>query len=222
MFNEVKNIYNDYHTEKDFLKKNNYSYLSSSNSIPCYRIDNDTSATVVVLVIGESHSRNHCSLYGYSRKTNPLLEKIKPELWLFDDVISPANTTILSLQKMLTFATITNPQPIYTQPSLLDIYNRTGYKTWWISNQQVSGVHDTWSKLYAQKAHHPYFINTTNSWHNFSFDENIFPYLDTALQDNAKDKFIVLHLIGNHERADRRYTSAFNVFTSTNDLPNVA
>ena len=172
-----------------------------------------------VLIIGESHSRNHSSIYGYARKTNPLLEKINSNFFVFDNVISPANTTVLCLQKMLSFATIKNPNLLYTQPSLLDIYNKVGYKTWWISNQQISGKHDTWSKLYGQKAATKYFINTTNSWTNYSFDENLFPYFDTALHDAAKNKFIVLHLIGSHERADKRYTSAYNVFMATMQLP---
>ena len=52
----------------------------------------------VVVVIGESLSRYNCSLYGYEKETNPLLEKLqssgKGELVLYNDVKSPALATI--------------------------------------------------------------------------------------------------------------------------------
>ncbi|MEY4926152.1 MAG: hypothetical protein RI894_588 [Bacteroidota bacterium] len=219
MFNEVKTAYKDYQAEKDFLKHGSYDYLSNIQQVKSYKLSSDTTSKVFVLVIGESHSRNHASLYGYARNTNPLLTKRKDELFIFDDVISPAATTVRSLQKVLSFATLKQPELLYSQPSLLDIFNNIGYKTWWISNQQVSGQHDTWSKLYAQKATEKCFINTTNSWLNYSFDENIIPYFEAALKDKAKNKLIVLHLIGSHERADKRYTEKFNTFTETTNLP---
>lgn len=219
MFNELKDAYTQYEDEKEMLLKENYNYLNNAHKIDSYQLPVNKSSNTVVLIIGESHSRNHMSLYHYPRNTNPSLSKIAPELLIFDNVISSAQTTILSLQRMLSFATINNPKPLYTEPSLLEIFSAAGYKTYWISNQQVSGRHDTWSKMYGQKANTHYFINSTNSWLHYSFDEHILPYFEQALADSAKNKLIVLHLIGSHERYDRRYPSSFDFFTTEKPLP---
>ncbi|MDI9320840.1 MAG: phosphoethanolamine transferase [Phycisphaerales bacterium] len=219
MFNELKDAYALYEDEKEILRKDNYNYLNSAHKIDSYQLAGNEDENTFVLVIGESHSRNHMSLYHYPRCTNPLLSKIAPELLVFDNVVSAAQTTILSLQRMLSFATINNPTPLYTEPSLLEIFGATGYKTYWISNQQLSGRHDTWSKLYGQKANTHYFINSTNSWLNYSFDEHILPYFEQALADSTKKKLIVLHLIGSHERYDRRYPFSFDFFTTEKPLP---
>lgn len=212
-FNEIFSIYKSYTIQKDFLKKNNYAYLNKNQCPNCYALDNN--GKTIILVIGESHARFHMSLYGYGRETNPLLGSIKNNLHIFSNVISPATTTISSLQKMLSFATIKDIQPLFSEPTLLDIFNSLGYKTWWLSNQQISGIHDTWSKLYGEKALTHIFINSTNNWHNYSFDENLFPYYDNALKDTAAKKLIIVHLMGSHERADKRYSSKFNLFTTT-------
>jgi len=53
---------------------------------------NNGQATYIV-IIGESTSNWHMQLYGYNRETNPLLSKIKDELIIFKDVISPNTHT---------------------------------------------------------------------------------------------------------------------------------
>ena len=56
------------------------------------------------------------SLYGYKQETNPLLKKIEKEgdLYKFIDVISPHSTTILSLEKALTFYNYEGSKEWYT------------------------------------------------------------------------------------------------------------
>lgn len=220
MFNELQDAFAQYKQEKALLgKENNYAYLKKVQAVPCVHLASDSAAKTIVLVLGESLSRHHMSLYGYGRSTNPLLTSTANELVVFDDVISPAQTTIMSLQKMLSFATIKQPDLLFTQPTLLDVFNRAGYKTYWISNQQVSGIHDTWSKVYAQKASAPIFVNNTNSWLHYSFDEQLLPHFATALKDTSKYKLIVLHLLGNHMRYDKRYTASFERFSSAQAFP---
>ena len=55
-----------------------------------------------VIIVGESISRLHMSLYGYNRNTNPLLKKINGELLVYKNVISPHAYTTGSLRKALT------------------------------------------------------------------------------------------------------------------------
>ena len=53
----------------------------------------------IVLIIGESHNRNHSSLYGDEKNTNPNLKEklMQGNLFLFSYVISAATTTIPSV-----------------------------------------------------------------------------------------------------------------------------
>ena len=57
-----------------------------------------------IVVIGESTSRLHMSLYGYERQTNPKLESMKKELKIFNNVFASRPNTIESLEQVLTFA----------------------------------------------------------------------------------------------------------------------
>jgi heptose-I-phosphate ethanolaminephosphotransferase len=53
-----------------------------------------------VLILGESCNRNHMSLYGASRKTNPNLEN-RNDLIVYTNVVSPYSNTLSSLLSML-------------------------------------------------------------------------------------------------------------------------
>ena len=48
----------------------------------------------LVLVIGESTNRQRMSLYGYQRNTTPELDKLKDQLAVFDNVVTPRPYTI--------------------------------------------------------------------------------------------------------------------------------
>lgn len=54
-----------------------FSNLEKSGNINI--ISNKSKIKNIVFIIGESTTRNHMSLYGYSLKTNPLLEKLEKE-----------------------------------------------------------------------------------------------------------------------------------------------
>lgn len=60
-------------------------------------------STTIIVVIGESFSRSHSSLYGYQRQTNPRLMSIKDSLLIFRNVTSPDFMTQVCVTQMLTF-----------------------------------------------------------------------------------------------------------------------
>lgn len=55
----------------------------------------------IILIIGESHIKKHSSLYGYPLPTNPLMEKEKDNLYIFNDVITPINSTNQVFEEIL-------------------------------------------------------------------------------------------------------------------------
>ncbi len=94
----------------------------------------DSGRNTVVWVIGESDARHNWSLYGYPRNTTPRLEQ-HPELLAFSNVRAADAGTVISMTKMLTPATLAQPDLWKQQPSLLVLAKAAGYKVFWISNQ---------------------------------------------------------------------------------------
>lgn len=56
----------------------------------------------IIIVIGESASRKHHSIYGYYLPTTPFLEKKKNEIIVFNDVTSTYSTTSESMKMFMT------------------------------------------------------------------------------------------------------------------------
>ncbi|MEI6950066.1 sulfatase-like hydrolase/transferase [Paraflavisolibacter sp. H34] len=166
---------------------------------------------VYVLIIGESTTRHHMGLYNYYRNTNPLLNARKKELLVYNNVVSPHTHTIPSLQKMLTMATYENPEG-WKSGSLLQLMNKAGFATYWISNQCPIGVYETLNTLLSKSAYKSYFVNTAESFALTPHDEKLLKPLKQVLSATARKKFIVLHLLGTHGEYFNRYPPAFNRF----------
>jgi len=91
--NKFINSYKNYKNEFNIFKEEIEKRKSLSNR-EHYKIEcTSDSALTVVVVIGESASKYHQGLYGYSRQTNPLLNSIRDQLYIFDSVISPHSHT---------------------------------------------------------------------------------------------------------------------------------
>ncbi len=171
---------------------------------------------VFVLIIGESCNRNHMSLYGHKQATNPRLGSRK-DLVVYHDVVSAYSFTIKSVLAMLTESNIENPKPIDQSVSLIDVFRSAGYKTYWISNQSPLGIWDNAVSNLAGTAHEAAYVNTTcNSSEEAvyipSHDGKLFEPFRKAVFTSDKQKFIVLHLMGNHSFYSRRYPKEFAVF----------
>lgn len=165
-----------------------------------------------VMVIGESTSRNHLSLYGYSRKTNLKLESIQNELYIFSDVISSACHTLASLNQILTFGNLENMENFTKKGSIVEYMNDAGFETYWISNQQFMGKWETMTSVTAKMCNHNYFLNDPSVTSEDSYDEKIIPVFQSVLQDKPKKKFIIIHLLGTHASYINRYPTKFSVF----------
>ncbi len=157
----------------------------------------------VVLVIGESLRRDRLGLYGYPRPTTPLLDARRKHMLLFEAAISPSNQTIPSLTKMLTPATVQEPDRFLTEPSILTAAKRAGYHTYWLSNQGRAGHFDTLISLIAHDAEKTIFTNT--EFYGTVYDEALLRPLRDVLAEDPPHKFIVLHTLGSHQSYRNRY-----------------
>lgn len=177
--------------------------------------------SIYVMVIGESGSKYHSSLYGYFRETNPNLKKLKEknELFIFNNVISSHGTTRESLQKVLTLKDSKNNYKFYEIPSILDLFKEAGFKTYWISNQESYGSVGNVVAALASKADYVEYteVLTQDSRKFKKYDESLLPIFDKILKENNSKKFIVIHLMGNHMQYKERVPEKFKKFVDKDD-----
>lgn len=192
------------------LEKNSNTNIISNNS----KIKN------IVFVIGESTARNHMSLYGYFLKTNPLLEKLEKEggLYKFTDTISPHSHTIPVIKKLLTFYNYESTEEWYTYNNIIDIMKNAGYKTYWFSNQESSGIYGNVAVALGKKSDVVIFNKVKDSSQDFNslYDEQILDKSLKYIDRNSEKNFIIYHLMGTHSVYKNRYPQEFEIFKNEN------
>lgn len=173
----------------------------------------DSLPKTIVVVIGESLTRQHMSLYGYPRNTNPRLAALTDSLLVYNDVVSPQVHTIPVMRSVLTFADKDNPEHITDKPSMFELFNRAGYDTYFISNQPFGGSYKTSYDILLSLSK-----NIVSLAPDKQADEIVFPDFEEMLTENQpKNKLILIHLIGNHMAYEFRYTPSYNVFDNDDD-----
>lgn len=180
----------------------------------------DNQPQTFILILGESCSRRHMSIYGASRKTNPKLESRK-DIIAYNNAVSFSSNTINSLLSMLTNSSLEGKADSENYIDILDVFHSAGFTTYWISNQSPIGVWDNLVTQFAQKSDYFKVVNTSSNTSfeatlAVSYDSKLFkPYL-SVLKDTTAKKFIVLHLMGSHSSYSKRYPYSFDVFSGNN------
>lgn len=167
--------------------------------------------STVVFVVGESTGKHHWSLYGYDRKTSPLLDDLSTNLYCYKNVVSPNAHTIESLTKVLTFVNgnDNSKEFLYRHGSIIELLKQAGVKTYWLSNQAALGPFETPVTSLIYQADEKHFLSVGG---NEEYDEKLIPLLKKSLKDTAQHKAIFLHLMGTHIPYRNRYPRSFNYF----------
>lgn len=182
---------------------------------------NDSEIPYVVVILGESTARNRLHLYGYPLPNTPELDTLNEtgELAVYRDVISPQGATVGVLRELFTFADAESDGEWYTYHNLIDVMNAAGYRTYWLSNQESSGVWGNVAQLYAKRSTVHAFTQLRESHEDTGLpDEAVFPLVDRAIADAGEKKFLVVHLMGTHVLYKKRYPASFARF-SADDVP---
>lgn len=166
-----------------------------------------------IVVIGESASRKHQQLYGYLRETTPHQIGFQEELVIFDNMISNFAQTNPSLSYFLTFAEQEGSVSPGEALSFIDIANKAGFETWWISNQESS---KSTPNAIAKCAHHHYFLKTEALLERF--DEALLPKVSEAVNSKHPYKLIIVHLVGSHFQYKERYPESFSYFKTAENI----
>ncbi|MDR1408017.1 MAG: sulfatase-like hydrolase/transferase [Tannerella sp.] len=168
-------------------------------------VSDDRAPQTLVVVIGESLSRHHMSLYGYERATNPLLTARRSSLKVYGDVVSPQVHTIPVLRTVLTFADGAHPEYLTSRPSLFELFNRAGYETCLISNQPLEEGGSSYEPLLKLAA------RTIDLSEADRPDGVLLSAFARALESDRR-KLIVVHLMGSHAVYRFRYPPSFSRF----------
>jgi heptose-I-phosphate ethanolaminephosphotransferase len=175
----------------------------------------DETPRTVVFLLSESITRLNLSFAGYPRKTTPELEALGAELTWFSDVISCDGSTVPAIRKILTPATIAEPNLWLSKPDLFLMARKVGYKTYWLSNHTTDAKAGV--SAFASHADHVVLANRGSARGEGSLDEVLLPLLESALKDPSPRKLIVLHLLGAHPAYYYRYPKAFARFNRADD-----
>lgn len=174
----------------------------------------------LVLIIGESFSKYHSSLYGYSHLTNPKLQKQvdSGNLFVFSDVVSSYNLTSFVLRNMFSVNSIMDNEDWTEFPAFPILFRRAGYNVYLWDNQRTFGKADVSDFSIAS-----YLFNDTIVKESYSaVNRQVFPYDGQLIDDFAQSfsltgnrNLVIFHLMGQHTMPDKRYPndSEFNVFT---------
>lgn len=138
----------------------------------------------------------------------------------YSDVISPAAGTVESLTKVLTYLSLDSQGTWYDYPSLTNVLLRSGYDTYWVSNQEVTGEYVQPVNVIARMAGNLRYVKMRTSasdWkplEDSGYDMEVFPYLHKS--DSLRGKSVVqfVHLIGCHTDYAQRYPNSHARFSS--------
>jgi len=183
--------------------------------------ENKSDTPYVVFILGESTTRDRMHLYGYPLENTPNLDELneKGELAVFRDTISPEAATVAVLRKLLTFADMESAKPWYAYNNMIDTMKAAGYRTYWLSNQESSGIWGNVAQLFAGRSDYSRFTRLRESHEdNGIYDEALFPLVDEALQAPAEKNFYLIHLMGGHGLYYMRFPYLFSKFTAA-DVP---
>ena len=163
---------------------------------------NDDKKTVVVLVIGESARADHFSLYGYSKHTNPNLEKL--DLKVLKNTYSTTTYTTASVNSMLSHNGSTSDD----YEPLTNYLHRMGAYVEWRT--------DNWGepKQFIDKYIKAGDLKKKWNQEGYDFDGVLLAGLEETILNANKNKiFIVLHTAGSHGPTYfKKYPKEFEIF----------
>ena len=137
-------IYTSYKSlkAKQIERKHFYSIINYIDSHKNIAVCTDSTINVL-FVVGESFNKYHASIYGYSLNTTPNLENEleAKNLIVFDDVISPFNSTTPSLKNLMCLNSVSNREMWYNSVFWLQLFKKSGYNVYVWDNQKSFDSH---------------------------------------------------------------------------------
>lgn len=163
----------------------------------------------IVVIIGESYSKYHSSLYSYPKTTNPKLgELAQSNLYVYNDVISLYDETSAVLKSIYTIMKYKNGK--ITPPPFPSVLRGAGYKTHLFDQRDIwngEGDKVIWENMY-----------DTRSPTKFPDDMDLINSIDIS---KTEPSLYVIKLQGQHYTYANRYPESYAHFKKE-DYPDVS
>ena len=200
--------------ELRLIQHNIAKYKKEIEEYSFYAKDADTlKHKVYVLIIGESQR--------YDIYINELDKKLKnnnlsgKNTKILNNFYSTGNFTAICVPMMLTRANVDSCDRCYREPSIVEVFKEAGYKTYWISNQDLFAGPPVC--LFRDNVDE--FYSLYNKFEKHRNDGIILPTLKKVLDDNTDKKFIVINLLGNHKY---NYPDVYNKYKPNKETENIS
>ena len=172
----------------------------------------------VILIIGESANRDRMKAFHPSLQEDntPWLTQAAKEnqVVLYHNAYSNYPATALSLEQALTSMNQYHDEKFSEAVSIIDVANKAGYDTWWLSNQSRAANGNAVYGIVAEEAKNKLWID-----HAPGDDKSLLNLLAKVPSEGSH--FIVIHLYGSHTRYADRYPKGYReVHNSTSDRVN--
>ena len=173
----------------------------------------------IVIIIGESFSKNHSSLYNYQYPTNPRLTALRDsgELLVFNNVTAPYIQTIECFKSIMSTYRREYGDSVnwYQCTTIPEIMNRLGYNTIWLSNQSKKGLYDNIAGRYSDLCNENLFVGNKFTGLSRSYlDEELLKLLTPIhAENNDGTNCYFIHLQGQHISFSSRYPKEMTRFT---------
>lgn len=215
----IVQVVSDYQAEIEKFKVMKKELDQQKSSFSATKTENIQGETYLI-VIGESLNKQHMSIYGYPRQTTPEQQKIidSEGSILFEAAYSNHTHTVPTLQYALTEANQINHKKIYNAVSLIDVFKKVGFETYWLSNQAIYGAWDTPLSIIAASADKVIALNKSygKTTRTQQYDAALIDKLELILKEKKnKNKVIFIHLIGNHGSYEERYPKEYSRYSGS-------
>lgn len=190
-------------------ERENEMALGKINQVKTELIEKKEIVNTVVLVIGESASRNYMRVYGYSLDTTPFFaeEEKLGNLIAFSDVISPDSLTNLVVPSIMTTKNYEEEKEWYSCQNMITIFKKAGYRTYWISNQPKN---ENIGRVFSNLADVSFF-GEEKRIDDEGYDDILLKE-GLPLIGKEEKRFVVFHLIGSHNSYVKRYPKSHTFF----------
>ncbi len=207
-YGSVFSSYRDYRQEiNDYIQQRRLRTNSKLSVTATKQQQQET----YIIVIGESLNKNHMGLWGYTRQTTPLLSQILDELLLHQASFSNHTHTMPVLKLALTSANQANVEDYFNSPSLIEVANKAGFETYWLSTQAKTGRHETPLSVLTEEASHVEFIDGD--------DHELLPLIGRVVdKPSDKNRLIFVHLTGSHVQYCNRFPKNFEFYSKNYSL----
>jgi len=175
-----------------------------------------SSRQIYVLVIGEASRRDHWSLFGYERPTNPRLQGLT-DLVTIKDMITPWTASRRAVPIIVSRKRPEDLNLSPKEPAVSRVFQEAGFSTYWYSTQSAVGLYDSPISVVAFDSMQVRFFNPAGIQGDRTFDDTLLPPLQALVDSSEGNLFVVLHTMGSHQEYAARYPKSFEHFSPTEE-----